>query len=72
VEILFFKYKHFSQTIIDMNVVAISIVVSLIVYFIDLPRLKKEGLVKDAKIAKSIFIIYLVVPPVIYVVLKFI
>ncbi len=69
---MFFKYKHFFQTIFDMNVVAISIVVSLIVYFIDLPRLRKEGLIKDAKIAKSIFIIYLVVPPVIYVILKFV
>ena len=69
---MFFRYKHFLQTIFDMSVVGISIIVSLMIYLIDLPKLRKEGLVKDAKIAKVIFIIYLIVPAIIYTVLKFI
>lgn len=71
-EILFFKIKHLFQTIFNLNVVAISIISFLIIYFIDLPKLKKKGFTRDIKLAKYISIMYLIVPAIIYTILKFI
>lgn len=56
--------------IFDKYFIMTSIVVILFIFFVDVPKLKKKSLLKEAKIATTIAIIYTVALPVMYVLFK--
>lgn len=47
-------------------------IVSIFTLVVDVPKLKKDGLNRDANIAITISIIYLIIAPTIYIIFKII
>lgn len=56
--------------IFDKYFIMASIGVILFIFFVDVPKLKKESLLKEAKIATTIAIVYTIALPAMYVLLK--
>ena len=67
----YFDYAiNILRDIFDKYFIMTSIGVILFIFFVDVPKLKKESLLKEAKIATTIAIVYIIALPVMYVLLK--
>ena len=71
-EILFSRILPMFRHIFNYYVVISMLFVGLFTILVDIPNLKKDGLRKEAKIGKIISILYIVLGPGIYILLKII
>lgn len=68
------SYKNITvfKGLFDIYFLLSMLIVILFTLLVDVPKLKKDGFNRDAKIAKTISIIYLIIAPTIYIIFKII
>ncbi|MCR2044208.1 CLC_0170 family protein [Anaerosalibacter massiliensis] len=67
-----FKFKISLKEYFDIYLLIAFLLPSLFIFFIDLPRLRKDKLEKEAKISKFIAIVYIILGPIAYLFSKII
>ncbi|WP_369800191.1 CLC_0170 family protein [Anaerosalibacter sp. Marseille-P3206] len=69
-EILFLRVLSIIKGFFSYYLVFIMLIVSLFTLVVDIPKLKKGNFNREANIAKAISIIYIILGPIIYILLK--